>query len=141
MGISENLEGVLTRISNERSEERRQKGPLSFPPENFDQAVEADFHAWRITLPNFHLGGHWFSKTRFGLCWVNGKKHAFEIEHKRVVTEPKSEPASTADPVDWDVLQPKYDFLKRQLMKRGYDCFRLAEEIGATRGTLKAHRN
>ena len=76
--------------------------------------------AYTETLPNFLFGGHWFSKKRFGIVNMNGQRFPFDSAEKRVVKEPQNEPDSTADPVDWEKLQPRYERLRKKYHTYGY---------------------
>lgn len=100
------------------------------PKENFDPLVEADFMAYQKVIPNFQFGGHWFSKERFGLCTLNGHRYPFETAEKRIVKNPQSEPAETADPCDWEVLQPEYEYWRNRYLAQGYTHMRYEVFLG-----------
>ena len=76
--------------------------------------------AYEHVNPNFCFGGHWFSKDRFGIVILNGKRYPFDREQKRVVETPQSEPDSTADPLDWDILQAEYEYWRYRYRKQGF---------------------
>ena len=74
--------------------------------------------------PNFMFGGHWFSKERFGIVMLKGARFPFERAEKRIVEHPQAEPDSTADPLDWEVLQEKYEYWRERFLKQGFTGMR-----------------
>ena len=90
------------------------------PPENFNALVDGDFKAYLKVNPNFVWGGHWFAKSRYGMCHHQGSQHVIEMESKRIILAPLDEPETTADPVDWDDLQSQYEYWRRRYYKNGY---------------------
>ena len=69
--------------------------------------------------PNFHYGGQWFSKKRYGICYWQGKRFPWNIAEQRMVDQPLSEDNSF-DPVDWTQLMDEYLYWKARYAKQGY---------------------
>ena len=128
--ISMNFENAMKRLNAEKLSESRRKGPNSLPLANFNQVIEADHMAYMQVNPNFPMGGHWFSKKRFGrVLHPKGGQAPVEISTGRIVWEPRSEGDDTWDPVDWDVLQADYEYWKRRYLLQGYDFPRTIAEL------------
>lgn len=93
--------------------------------------LEGDFMAYMHVNPNFSLGGHWFSKKRYGrVLNPRGGQLPIEMSTGRIVQQPRSEGDDTWDPVDWSVLQKDYDYWKRRYQLQGYDSLRNIAEFG-----------
>lgn len=98
---------------------------------NFNPLVESDYMAYEKVNPNFSFGGHWFSKERFGIVLHKSKRYPFEREKSRVVESPPSEPDSTADPLDWGVLQAEYEYWRKRYISQGFTGIRFDSFIAS----------
>ena len=100
------------------------------PLANFNPLVECDYKAYEHVNPNFCFAGHWFSKKRFGIVIINGARYPFETAVNRVVKTPSIEPDSTADPLDWEVLQADYEYWRRRYHQQGFTGIRFETYLG-----------
>lgn len=87
---------------------------------------ECDYAAYHHVNPNWPFGGHWFSKERFGKVVWKGAVLPWERATQRVVSDAASEPADTADPVDWTgPLMDEYLYWRQRFHAQGKQGFRI----------------
>lgn len=76
--------------------------------------------AYEKTIPNFNYGGHWFSKERYGTCYHKGRRLVLELGTNKLISDTSGLPDSTADPVDWNILQRTYRYWRMRFYKQGF---------------------
>jgi len=99
--------------------------PNSFPPVEFDRFMECDRMAYLHANPNWPHMGKWWSKKRYGKCYIGGKMYPWHIEQERAIYNPAQEDDSS-DPCDWSKLMDQYLYWRMRFSKQGY---RIRHEI------------
>jgi len=69
--------------------------------------------------------GKWWSKKRYGKCYIGGKMYPWHIEQERAIYNPAQEDDSS-DPCDWSKLMDQYLYWRMRFSKQGY---RIRHEI------------
>lgn len=82
------------------------------------------YEAWAEVIPNFPFGGQMWSKTRFNLCWLNGRPYVCPRgkPEKAFVSGDYPPESETADSFVWDAaLLARYDrWVERWHKRAGY---------------------
>lgn len=94
----------------------------AYPPHHWNMSRSEDAAAWRHVLPNFPMGGQMWSRTRYGVCWVNGTPYPTLKGSGEAIYPPWPPESETADHVDWSdpVLMGAYMYWRRRYFKQGY---------------------